>query len=147
MLKGIPSNISSNLLKALADMGHGDIIAVVDHFYPAYSKGNGGLVVEAKGCSVPEILKSILSLIPLDSDYSDMPVKIMKPDPGYENFVSAQPQVWNEIVTAVSRSNPDIKVGYISRSDFYQEASHAFVTVSTSEERPYGCVLLQKGVK
>ena len=32
MLKGIPSNVSSALLKALADMGHGDTIVIADHF-------------------------------------------------------------------------------------------------------------------
>lgn len=35
MLKGIPSNVSSALLKALADMGHGDTIVIANHFYPA----------------------------------------------------------------------------------------------------------------
>lgn len=38
MLKGIPEIIGSDLLKALADMGHGDILVVADHFYPPYSK-------------------------------------------------------------------------------------------------------------
>lgn len=37
MLKGIPEIIGSDLLKALADMGHGDILVVADHFYPPYS--------------------------------------------------------------------------------------------------------------
>ena len=32
MLKGIPEIIGSDLLKALADMGHGDILVVADHF-------------------------------------------------------------------------------------------------------------------
>lgn len=40
MLKGIPEIIGSDLLKALADMGHGDILVVADHFYPPYSKDN-----------------------------------------------------------------------------------------------------------
>ena len=39
MLKGIPSNVSSALLKALADMGHGDTIVIADHFYPAATMG------------------------------------------------------------------------------------------------------------
>ena len=38
MLKGIPTEISSELLKALADMGHGDILVIADDFYPPYSK-------------------------------------------------------------------------------------------------------------
>ena len=39
MLKGIPEIIGSDLLKALADMGHGDILVIADHFYPPYSAG------------------------------------------------------------------------------------------------------------
>lgn len=32
MLRGIPANISPELLKALADMGHGDLIVIADNF-------------------------------------------------------------------------------------------------------------------
>ena len=32
MLRGIPENISPELLKALADMGHGDRIVIADNF-------------------------------------------------------------------------------------------------------------------
>ena len=34
MLRGIPDIIGSDLLKALADTGHGDLIVIADHFYP-----------------------------------------------------------------------------------------------------------------
>ena len=37
MLIGIPDIIGSDLLKALADTGHGDLIVIADHFYPPYS--------------------------------------------------------------------------------------------------------------
>lgn len=49
MLKGIPEIIGSDLLKALADMGHGDILVVADHFYPPYSKSPNAVSVQAKG--------------------------------------------------------------------------------------------------
>ena len=49
MLKGIPEIIGSDLLKALADMGHGDILVVADHFYPPYSKSPNAVSIQAKG--------------------------------------------------------------------------------------------------
>ena len=146
MLKGVPDNISSELLKALADMGHGDSIAIVDHFYPACSK-SGGRFVEAKGNTVPQIMDSVLNLIPLDVDYDDMPVRIMKPDPGFENQVGERNPVWEEMIAAVEANEPEAKAGFIGRTEFYEQAEKAFITVSTSEQRTYGCVLLHKGVK
>lgn len=32
MLKGIPERIGSDLLKAMADMGHGDLLVIADDF-------------------------------------------------------------------------------------------------------------------
>lgn len=49
MLKGIPEIIGSDLLKALADMGHGDILVIADHFYPPYSKSPNAVSIQAKG--------------------------------------------------------------------------------------------------
>ena len=37
MLKGIPEIIGSDLLKAMADMGHGDLLVIADDFYPPFS--------------------------------------------------------------------------------------------------------------
>ena len=42
MLKGIPDRIGSDLLKALADMGHGDILIIADHYYPPKTKTPNG---------------------------------------------------------------------------------------------------------
>ena len=49
MLKGIPTRISSDLLKALADMGHGDLLIIADDFYPPITKTPGGVSIQAKG--------------------------------------------------------------------------------------------------
>lgn len=38
MLRGVPDIIGSDLLKALADTGHGDLIVIADHFYPPVTK-------------------------------------------------------------------------------------------------------------
>ena len=53
MLKGIPEIIGSDLLKALADMGHGDILVIADHFYPPYSKSPNAVSIQAKGNTAP----------------------------------------------------------------------------------------------
>ncbi len=148
MLKGIPSNVSSELLKALADMGHGDVVIVADHFFPAASMvSDKGVVVEAKGNGTVDMIKSILKLIPLDSDYEEYPVQIISPDPGFEYTLPERPALWDEIIAAVAAEDAKAGVGFIHRGDFYKVAQKAYLIVSTSEEQPYGCVILQKGVK
>ncbi len=147
MLKGIPSNIGSTLLKALADMGHGDTIVIADHFYPAVTKNHGGITVEAKGNGTVEMIRAILQLLPLDTEYTEFPVKIMRPDGDHEDCMQVRPPLWDEITAAVAEYEPAAKIGYLPRTSFYEEAGRAYVTVSTSEEQTYGCVILQKGVR
>lgn len=147
MLRGIPANISPELLKALADMGHGDLIVIADNFYPAVSKAKSGITINCKGNTAAEMVDSILKLMPLDVDYCEYPVEIMKPDPGFEHTLPERPQVWDDVIEAVKKNEPKDCVGYIARSDFYEKASQAFVTVSTSETGTYGCIIMQKGVK
>ena len=80
MLKGIPEIIGSDLLKALADMGHGDILVVADHFYPPYSKSPNAVSIQAKGNTAPEMIDAILKLMPLDTEYCATPLEYMVPD-------------------------------------------------------------------
>ena len=72
MLNGIPKNVSPELIKALMEMGHGDEIVLTDGNYPATSSGNA-VLVRCIGLGVPELLESILTLMPLD-DYVESPV-------------------------------------------------------------------------
>ena len=141
MLKGIPKNIGSQLLKAMMDMGHGDTLVIADNFYPAISKTPNGTVCEAKGDSVTSILDSILQLMPLDTDYCDYPVKVISPAE-----YQFKPEIWLEIEQILGRREPNAKIRYIGREEFYKYARECFVTVSTGEERLFGCVIIQKGV-
>ena len=68
MLKGIPDIIGSDLLKALADTGHGDLIVVVDHFYPPVTKAPNAVSIQAKGTGVAEMMT--VSLEVMVSDFS-----------------------------------------------------------------------------
>ena len=146
MLKGIPTEIGSDLLKALADMGHGDLIIIADDFYPPKSKTPNGVSIQAKGNSAAEMIDAILKLMPLDTDYCEHPVEYMVPDKD-ANVEMDRPKVWDDAIEAVKRNGYDAKiVGEIERSKFYEKAGKAFVTVCTSERQPYGCFIMQKGV-
>lgn len=145
MLKGIPEIIGSDLLKALADMGHGDILVVADHFYPPYSKSPNAVSVQAKGNTAPEMIDAILKLMPLDVEYCDTPLEYMVPDAD-SGVDLKQCDTWDEAIAAAKRNGYENCAGSIERTKFYDKAGKAVLTVCTSETRPYGCFILQKGV-
>lgn len=147
MLKGIPAVINPDLLKALAEMGHGDVLVIADDFYPANSMGRGGITIHADGVSAVDMLDAILQLMPLDVNYEEHPVKIMN---DAEEIIEkiGRPEIWDEFADVVVKHEPKGKaaVGFIKRDDFYEVGKRAYVTISTGERRPYGCVIVQKGV-
>lgn len=146
MLKGIPDIIGSDLLKALADMGHGDLIVIADHFYPPITKTPNGVSIQAKGNSAAEMVDAVLQLMPLDTDYCEHPVEYMIPDAD-SGVVMERSKVWDDTIAAVVKNGYDAKaVGEIERTKFYEKAAKAYVTVCTSERLPYGCIIMQKGV-
>jgi L-fucose mutarotase len=65
VLIGIHPLLSPDLLHALAAMGHGDEIAIVDANFPAASLGPR--LVEIRGASSPDVLDAVLTLFPLDT--------------------------------------------------------------------------------
>src|SRR5437899_2965938 len=65
MLKGLHPLLTADLLHALAAMGHGDMIAIVDANFPAASLGPR--VIEVPGASSPEALAAVLTVFPLDT--------------------------------------------------------------------------------
>lgn len=147
MLKGIPSVISPELLKALADMGHGDIIVIADDFYPTVSMAKNGKYVDADGVSAVEMVDAILKLMPLDTEYCEHPVLIMDMMEHMKGKMD-RPEVWDDFIKVVEDNVKEGKecVGFIERMAFYEKAKTAFIHVSTGERRPYGCIMLQKGV-
>ena len=146
MLKGIPTRIGSDLLKALADMGHGDLIVIADDFYPPVTKTPGGISIQAKGNTAPEMIEAILQLMPLDVEYCEHPVEYMGPDKD-AGITMERPKVWDDAIAAVEKNGYSAgQVGEIERTKFYEKAGRAYVTVCTSERQPYGCFIMQKGV-
>ena len=85
MLKGIPSILSPDLLKVLAEMGHTDELTIGDGNFPGHSFDTP--VIRMDGHGVPEILDAILQVMPLDT-YPDAngvmvpPCTLMAVEPG-----------------------------------------------------------------
>ena len=136
MLKGVPAIIHPDLLKILAQMGHGDEIVISDAHFPAYSTNSN--VVRVDKASSPEIMAAILKLIELDQ-YVDKPVMLMAPVPGD----SIDPDLLAEVKTITG--DPE-RIDYIERFAFYERAKKAFAVVVSGESRIYGNIIVKKGV-
>jgi L-fucose mutarotase len=139
MLKGIPAIISPDLLKILAEMGHGDEIVFADSNFPAAS--NNERLVRYDGNGIPEILKAVLKVFPLDS-YVENPVTLMEVVPGDK----AKPTVWQEYRKIIKSSGEKFTdFEFIERYDFYERTKQAYAVVATSETSPYANIIIKKG--
>ncbi|HEX3347958.1 MAG TPA: RbsD/FucU domain-containing protein [Acetobacteraceae bacterium] len=137
MLLGLDPLLTADLLHALAAMGHGDQIVLVDANYPSR---RGKRTIEVAGADVIETLAAILSVLPVDT-YVAHPAMVME--------VVGDPDSIPEVVTLINENLrnsgwPDA-VG-IERHAFYAAAETAYAIVRTGERRFYGNVLLTKGV-
>ena len=140
MLKGIDPVVSPDLLHVLAAMGHGDELVLVDRNYPAVSTARR--LVRLDGCDLPGAARAVLSLLPLDT-FIERPLAAME----VVGEPAAVPDVQAEVF-AVAREveGREIGVERIERFAFYERARDAFAIVATSEPRPYGCIVMTKGV-
>ena len=138
MLKTISPLISPELLKVLAEMGHGDEIIFSDAPFPAHSMGPQ--VIRADGLKVSELLHAIIPLFELDS-YAP-PLVMMAAVEGD----SLDPRVEARYRDALSRQAPCPAITRIDRYSFYARAKKSFAIVVTGECAKYGNILLKKGV-
>ena len=141
MLKGISKIVSPELIKTLCEMGHGDEIVIADGNFPAETFGKR--VIRADGIGGAEMLKAVLSLIPLDT-YSDpnmILMRLMDCDKGKIN-----PVIWNEYEKIATAEDVKVKIGNIDRFEFYDRAKTAYAVIATGEEAVYANIILKKGV-
>jgi len=139
MLKGIDPLLSPELLEIMAEMGHGDELAVVDANFPAAAMARRLVRVSA---SASQVLRAVLTLLPLD-DFVEEPLTVMKVDGRPEEI----PEPVREFQAAAEAAEGSkIKMTRIDRFAFYDRARNAFAIVATGELRLWGCVLARKGV-
>ncbi|XP_030059052.1 fucose mutarotase isoform X1 [Microcaecilia unicolor] len=145
MLKGIPAILSPELLLALAQMGHGDEIVLADANFPAFSVCRCGPVhVRADGLGIPELLKAILKLFPLDS-YVKSPAAVMDLVDD-DKKKELQTPVWSEYELLLSSAGSPTILEKVERFAFYERSKKAFAVVATGETALYGNLILKKGV-
>ena len=140
MLIGIHPLLSPDLLHALAAMGHGDEIAIVDANFPAASLGPR--LVEVRGASSPDLLDAVLTLFPIDTSVEPAVFTMeVVDDP------TAVPEPVMDFAAVFTRHRlADCEIGTLERRAFYERAKRAFALVRTGEMRRYGNILLVKGV-
>ena len=140
MLKNIDPRLHPDLLYVLAQMGHGDKLAIVDRNYPAESTAQR--VVRLDGLDLLPALEAVLSVFPLDT-FVDAPLAGMNhvDDPATIPDVQAE-------AFALARRVEDREIGVerIERFAFYEAVRECFAVLTTTESRPYGCIILTKGV-
>jgi len=139
MLKNISPLLTPELLFALASMGHGDDIAVVDANFPAARVAHeaGVALIRLPGHSSGQVLQAVLSVLPLDTFDAHC--------------------AWSmQVVGDASAVPPPVLEfrgllgGYglasLERFAFYAQAGRARALVQTGDLRKYANVLLRKGV-
>ncbi len=140
MLKGIPRIIPPELLKVLAEMGHGDDLVLADANFPAASVARR--LVRCDGSPGLTLLEAILGLFPLDT-FVERPVALMAVVPGD----TYQPAIWDDYRAVIARHEPafaDFEL--IERFAFYERAKAAYAVVASGEMARYANIILKKGI-
>lgn len=142
MLKNIPSLLTPDALHALASMGHGDDVAIVDANFPAarMAQQGGARLVQLAGVNATEGLKAVLQVLPLDNFVLEAAWTMQ-----VVGDANAVPVPVAEFAAALRQAGEQPAVT-LERFDFYQRAQSAFVILRTGEQRKYGNILLRKGV-
>lgn len=141
MLKGIDPRITPELLYALAQMGHGDDLVIVDANFPSASLAQHmpcKNVLHIAG-RLQGVTQLVLNLIPLDgfvpAAATTMQV-VGHPD--------AVPDPVAEIIPIIQSAGSSLQS--VDRFSFYDLARSGFAIVQHTDTRPYGNVILKKGV-
>ena len=140
MLKTLTVLHTPDLLHVLASMGHGDDVALVDCNFPATSVARR--LVRLDGADLPAALKACLHLMPLDTFVESPALRMLQ-----VHAPDEVPEVQKECQEIINQAEGrKVELVGIKREEFYEQARKAFAVVYTNEMRPYGCLLLKKGV-
>ena len=139
MLKGINPIVRPELLKILAEMGHGDELILADAHFPGHTFCEK--VIRGDGLQIPDLLEGIIPLFELDS-YDD-PLIMMAAVEGD----TLDPEVEAGYMEAIRKAAPDAPAPIrIDRFAFYARAGKAYACVVTGATAKYGNIILKKGV-
>jgi L-fucose mutarotase len=104
-----------------------------------------GEAVVLAGCDLPRAVDAICSVMPLDF-FVDCPALYMAPDPGVE-LPPLGAEVHEALKGCIQKHAAGVTIEPLPRMEFYDRADQAFAIVQcVDERRPYGNVVLKKGV-
>jgi len=140
MLRNINPLLSPQLLYALRAMGHGDEIVIADANFPA--EDLGPLCIRADGSDASDMLRAVLSVLPLDS-FVDDPALSM----AVVGDAKAIPDAVRDFQSIIDEgADCPRPIQSLERFAFYERAATTFAVVQTGERRLYGNLILKKGV-
>jgi L-fucose mutarotase len=142
MLKGLDPVLTGELLKILAEMGHGNEVCLADANFPAKEVAGTRPLVWARGVSGPRMLKAVLSVLPLDG-FTDAPATVMAVV-GDATRVGPVVAEYQDLIDETEGRR--MKLEMLERFAFYERARKCVAIVATGEGRPYGNIILTKGV-
>jgi len=145
MLKGLDPRLNADVLYALRDMGHGDVVILSDTNFPAGSIAREtvlGELLRMDNLTAAEAAEAVLSVLPLDTfvdDFAGRMEIVGAPD----DIPPVQAEVQAAINAAEGADRPMVSV---ERFAFYDLAKSAYAVIQTGERRFYGCFMFRKGV-
>ena len=144
MLKGIDPLLTPELLKVLAEMGHGDEIVVAAANFTAASLAQGKPLIHLAGVGIERATEAVLSLLPLDAAV-EQPVAYMhvsEQGPGWQSALQRR------VIQLLSRCGwaEPAQCAPMERFSFYERTRRAYAIVLTGELQPYGNFIFKKGV-
>jgi len=143
MLKGIDPLITPELLKLLMEMGHDESVLLADANFTALSLGAGKPVLRLPGTGMAQVVKAIISLLPLAADVAH-PVAFMQVSDTAPPYRSA---LQREVLDMLQDSLlPHQQAEPVERYAFYDRVQKACAIVVTGELQPFGNFILRKGV-
>lgn len=144
MLKNIDPLLSPELLKVLAEMGHGDEIVLADANFTAASLAAGKPLIRLDGAGMRAACAAVLSVLPLDA-YVEQPIAYMHVGGSAPEYRSAlQREIIGDVVAAGVATAAQCEA--MERFAFYERTRRAFAVVQTGELEPWGNFLFKKGV-
>lgn len=139
MLKGVHPILRGDLLMQIDRLGHGDTCLIADANFPAHRISD--VVIDVPGIDTATLLEAMLTVFELDS-YGGPAVTLMNSS---EDTVAGQSAA-EPMVKLFSAIVGEPNISTLSRQAFYDGCSEVRFVVRTGEMRPYGNVLLRKGV-
>lgn len=149
MLKGIDPLLTPELLKVLAEMGHGDMIVVADANFTAATLaqipgGGSKPLIHLPGAGIQRTSEAILSVFPLGTP-AEKPVAYMKVCNTPDGYASGLQREMLSMLKARDLAQPQ-DCEAVERFAFYDLVRQAYAIVLTSDLQPYGNFLFRKGV-